>query len=144
MAGELELAFLCRQHSAEHGAWRTSPGKLRGRKGGEHNRGPLANLWPEGPAWCGAQCFTQVKRDLGSPPFLSEEMECWGLKFVQDHSACKGQWQGEHPGCVILMGRGPTCYTTGPLCRVFALYMSSAEGGGVSLVCRGGCVLGGR
>lgn len=41
--------------------------------------------------WCGAQCFTQVRRELGSPAFLSEEAEPWGLKLVQDHSAYKGQ-----------------------------------------------------
>ena len=39
---------------------------------------------------------------MGSPPFLSEEVEPWGLKLVQDHSAYKGQWQRETCFCLRL------------------------------------------
>lgn len=97
LAGEPEQAFLCPQHSGEH---RASPGKLRGRKGGEHNR----DHWPSSGqrvqpplAWC-SMFYPGQERHGGSPPFLSEEVEPWGLKLAQDHSAYKGQWQRENPG----------------------------------------------
>lgn len=79
--------------------------------------------------WCGAQCFTQVRRELGSPAFLSEEAEPWGLKLVQDHSAYKGQWQREHPSSDPNRPR-PHLLHNGPPCRVCAFHVSSAEGGG--------------
>lgn len=50
LAGEPEQGFPV---SPALSRARASPGKLQGRKGGEHNRDHWAKLWPEGPATIG-------------------------------------------------------------------------------------------